>query len=57
MNAAQAGLPDGHVLVDVVDISKHDFSRQHREGEGAWGGITCILGWTYDIFIQQSCMI
>lgn len=26
--------PDRHVLVDVVDISEHNFARQHREGEG-----------------------
>lgn len=30
-----SALPDGHILVDVVDISEHDLPRQHREGEGA----------------------
>lgn len=27
-------LPDRHVLVDVVDISEHNFAGQHGEGEG-----------------------
>lgn len=35
---AQVRLPDRHVLVDVVDISEHNFSWQHREGEGACEG-------------------
>lgn len=28
--------PERHVSVDVVDISEHDLSWQHGEGEGPW---------------------
>ena len=37
-NVAQVKLPDRHVLVDVIDISEHNFPRKHREGEGACKG-------------------
>lgn len=33
--------PDRHVLVDVVDISEHNFAWQHREGEGTCEKIPC----------------
>jgi len=42
-HAAPAGLPDGHVLVDEVDVSEHDFPRQHGEGEGACGASRHML--------------
>lgn len=45
-DAARVRLPDRHVLVDVVDVSEHDFPRQHREGEGACGGVRYILCYT-----------
>lgn len=40
-----SALPDGHILVDVVDISEHDLPRQHREGEGACGAIRHFISW------------
>lgn len=39
-------LPDGHILVDVVDISEHDLPGQHREGEGACDAIRNFISQT-----------